>query len=137
MPLLGRDRPRPSLRGHAGDGGRRVRPRRRRDPRHLRRRRARPRLSTLERILGDAHRTLVLGIGGGGDVVGALATARLCQEFGAEFVLGGVSWERWPIDPHPGPRRIDEILGGRPLSSATVLADERTTTPDGTPFGES
>jgi len=79
----------------------------------------------------------VLGIGGGGDVVGALATARLCQAFGAEFVLGGVSWERWPIDPHPGPRRLDEILGGRPLSGATVLADERTTTPDGTPFGES
>jgi hypothetical protein len=79
----------------------------------------------------------VLGIGGGGDVVGALATARLCQAFGAEFVLGGVSWERWPIDPHPGPRRLDEILGGKPLSPATMLAGEGTTTPDGTPFGES
>ena len=79
----------------------------------------------------------MLGIGGGGDVVGALATARLCQAFGAEFVLGGVSWERWPIDPHPGPRRLDEILGGKPLSGAAVLAGEQTTTPDGTPFGES
>ncbi len=57
------------------------------------------------------------GMGGGGDVVGALATARLCQAFGAEFVLGGVAWERWPIDPHPGPRALDEILGGGPLSS--------------------
>lgn len=75
-------------------------------------------------------------MGGGGDVVGALATARLCQALGSEFVLGGVAWERWPIDPHPGPRRLDEIHGGRPLSACTVLADEDTTTPDGTPFSE-
>lgn len=76
-------------------------------------------------------------MGGGGDVVGALATARLCQSFGAEFVLGGVSWERWPIDPHAGPRGVDEILGGRALNSGAVLADQRTTTPDGVPFAES
>jgi hypothetical protein len=75
-------------------------------------------------------------MGGGGDVVGALATARLCQAMGAEFVLGGVAWERWPIDPHPGPRGMDEILGGKPLSSSVVLADEGTTTPLGTPFAE-
>ena len=79
----------------------------------------------------------MLGIGGGGDVVGALATARLCQAFGAEFVLGGVAWERWPIDPHPGPRRLAEIHGGTPLSATTLLADERTTTPEGAAFAES
>jgi hypothetical protein len=75
-------------------------------------------------------------MGGGGDVVGALATARLCQAFGAEFVLGGVAWERWPIDPYPGPRGMDEILGGRPLASSVVLANEQTVTPLGTPFSE-
>ncbi len=76
-------------------------------------------------------------MGGGGDVVGALATARLCQSFGADFVLGGVAWERWPVDPHPGPRPMAEILGGLPLSDATVLAGEATTTPTGVPFAES
>jgi hypothetical protein len=75
-------------------------------------------------------------MGGGGDIVGALATARLCQAFGAEFVLGGVAWERWPIDPYPGPRGMDQILGGKPLGPAVVLADEHTTTPLGTPFAE-
>lgn len=70
-------------------------------------------------------------------MVGALATGRLCQAFGAEFVLGGVSWERWPIDPYPGPRPMAEILGGRPLSPTSTLADTRTTTPTGTPFAES
>ena len=75
-------------------------------------------------------------MGGGGDVVGSLATARLCQAFGADFVLGGVAWERWPIDPYPGPRGMDQILGGKPLASSVLLADERTTTPLGTPFAE-
>lgn len=75
-------------------------------------------------------------MGGGGDVVGALGTARLCQSFGAEFVLGGVAWERFPIDPYPGPRTLAQIHGGRRLGSAAVLADEATTTPDGVPFSE-
>ena len=44
LPLLGRDRPRPALRGHAGDGRRRVRPRSPRDPRSLRQPRACTRL---------------------------------------------------------------------------------------------
>jgi hypothetical protein len=79
----------------------------------------------------------VLGIGGGGDVVGALATARLCQSFGAEFRLGGVAWERFPIDPYPGPRSLDQIRGGKRLGPAAVLADPQTTTPDGVPFAES
>ena len=92
---------------------------------------------SLERTLSGASRALVLGIGGGGDVVGALASARLCQSFGAEFRLGGVAWERFPVDPHPGPRPIEQIVGGRRLGPAAVLADEHTTTPEGVPFSES
>ncbi len=76
-------------------------------------------------------------MGGGGDVVGALGSARLCESFGAEFVLGGVAWERWPIDPHPGPRSLAEVVGGRPLSAAAVLAGPRTATPLGGRFAES
>jgi hypothetical protein len=79
----------------------------------------------------------VLGIGGGGDVVGALATARLCQSLGTEFRLGGIAWERFPIDPYPGPRTLDQIRGGKPLSPVAVLANASTTTPEGTPFAES
>jgi hypothetical protein len=90
----------------------------------------------LERILSDAARVLVLGMGGGGDVVGALAVARKCQSLGAEFRLGGVAWERFPIDPYPGPRSRDQIRGGKPLGPTAVLADQNTTTPDGVPFCE-
>src|SRR5439155_2232082 len=89
----------------------------------------------LERIQA-ARRALVLGIGGGGDVVGGLAVARLCEALGTPFALGGVAWERIPIDPHPGPRPMAEIEGGRPLGDAAVLASPATATPDGTAFSE-
>ena len=85
----------------------------------------------------EARRVLVLGIGGGGDVVGSLTVARWCEQLGAEAVLGGVAWERMPIDPHPGPRSIDEIDGGRRAGERAVIAGPQTTTPEGVPFSES
>jgi len=78
----------------------------------------------------------VLGIGGGGDVVGALAVGRHCESLGTGFVLGGVAWERWAVDPYPGPRSVAQIAGGRPLGKAAVLAGAETATPDGVPFCE-
>jgi hypothetical protein len=79
----------------------------------------------------------VLGIGGGGDVVGALAIARRCEELGTPFVLGGVAWERMPIDPKPGPRPVAEIENGDPLGKHAVLAGADTSTPEGVRFSES
>jgi hypothetical protein len=78
----------------------------------------------------------VIGIGGGGDVVGALALARLCQSLGTEFVLGGVAWERFAVDPTPGPRPVAEIDGGRRIGGSAVLADAETSTSDGVRFCE-
>ncbi|HEX2128282.1 MAG TPA: DUF1152 domain-containing protein, partial [Solirubrobacterales bacterium] len=79
----------------------------------------------------------MLGIGGGGDVVGALAAVRRCEELDTPARLGGVAWERLPIDPRPGPRSVEEIVGGRRLGDRAVLADHETTTIDGIPFSES
>jgi hypothetical protein len=81
----------------------------------------------------------VLGAGGGGDVVGVLAIGRMCESLGTGFALGGVAWERMPIDPRPGPRRAAEIRGGRRLGDAAVLIspDEGATTPEGVDFSES
>jgi hypothetical protein len=73
--------------------------------------------------LQAARRPLCLGIGGGGDVVGALATAEHCRlAYGARPVLGGVTWERRPIDPEPGPRKSTEIEDARPLASVAEAA---------------
>jgi hypothetical protein len=77
--------------------------------------------------LAAARSPLCLGMGGGGDVVGALATAEHCRtRNGARPVLGGVSWERRPIDPQPGPRAAAEIEDARPLGPGVLAAGAAT-----------
>ena len=88
--------------------------------------------------LGTAERVLAVGIGGGGDVVGALAVAALARHLGTPSVVGGLTWERRPIDPGPGPRRIDELSAdARRINEATALAGPDTTGPGGFRFAES
>lgn len=91
---------------------------------------------SFEHRVRAAGRVLVLGIGGGGDVVGSLAIARRCEELGTPFALGGVAWERIVIDPKPGPRPPAEIAGGRALSAHAVFAGPETATADGIRFSE-
>jgi hypothetical protein len=80
-----------------------------------------------ETVLRAAKRPLVLGIGGGGDVVGALATAEFARLYdGADPIVGGISWERRPIDPVPGPRASAEIADGEELAPGILLAGSRT-----------
>jgi hypothetical protein len=80
---------------------------------------------------------LCIGIGGGGDVVGALGVARAAHAAGLRTRLGGVTWERRPIDPLPGPRRLDELTGAEPLHAAAALATPATRGPGGFAFAES
>jgi hypothetical protein len=79
----------------------------------------------------------VLGIGGGGDVVGALAGALLCERLGTPAVLGGMTWERRPVDPMPGPRTAAEVVGARTLGPGVMLAGPETRTTTGVLFAES
>lgn len=80
-----------------------------------------------ESLLRKARRPLVIGMGGGGDVVGALATAELARHYdGAEPLLGGLAWERRPIDPVPGPRRTDEIENAEVLAPGVLRAGPET-----------
>ncbi len=86
--------------------------------------------------LGSAERVLAVGIGGGGDVVGALAVAELAGLLGTPAVVGGLTWERRPIDPLPGPRRIAELRDAQPLHAFAALAGPGTTGPGGFAFAE-
>jgi hypothetical protein len=80
-----------------------------------------------EAILRASRRPLVIGMGGGGDVVGALATAEAMRCYDdAEPLIGGLTWERRPIDPVPGPRRVNEIDGAWELAPGVLLAGPRT-----------
>ena len=87
-------------------------------------------------LFGAARAVLCLGIGGGGDVVGALAVAEIARAAGLTARVGGVTWERRPIDPRPGPRRLDELKSARPLNTAAALAGPDTTGPGGFAFAE-
>ena len=92
-----------------------------------------------ETLFRNSKRPLVLGIGGGGDVVGALATAEFARLYdGADPVLGGLTWERRPIDPLPGPRSAAEIADGTELVAGVLLARPETRVrATGTRFAES
>ena len=96
-------------------------------------------MTDADALLAASRRPLVIGVGGGGDVVGALATAESCRLLhGASPVVGGVTWERRPIDPRPGPRTLSEIEGGRSLAKTVVAAGADTQVRgDGTRFAES
>jgi len=52
-------------------------------------------------------------------------------------VLGGVAWERSPVDPRPGPRSLDQMEGGRPCGPAALLTKGGTVTLDGVELSES
>lgn len=92
---------------------------------------------SLEEMIRSSSRALVIGVGGGGDVVGALATARFLEFCGLEFTLGGLSWERSIIDPLPGPRSLNEVQEVRPLHRYAWLANPKSRTETGIPFAES
>jgi hypothetical protein len=51
--------------------------------------------------------------------------------------MGGVSWERLPIDPKPGPRPAGEVVEAQAIAPGILLAGADTRTVDGAVFAES
>jgi hypothetical protein len=94
-------------------------------------------LESLEDLIRASSRALVIGVGGGGDVVGALAAARFLEFYGLEFVLGGLSWERSVFDPIPGPRTRSEVENVRFIHPRIWMANSKSQTNTGVFFAES
>jgi hypothetical protein len=92
---------------------------------------------SLEDILRTASKALVIGVGGGGDVVGTIPTARFLELFNISCVLGGLSWERFVYDPQPGTRTLEQVTPVRPLAPTVWLANAQTMTTSGIRFAES
>lgn len=79
----------------------------------------------------DHDSALVFGIGGSGDVVGAVPTARLLERHGVSTTLGGVAWRPAPADPHVGPRPMAEIENVEPLGDGVAADGEAVADADG------
>jgi len=94
-------------------------------------------IQSLEDLIRSSSHALVIGVGGGGDVVGALAAARFVEFCGLEFTLGGLSWERYVYDPVPGPRSLDEIENVKLIHPRMGLANPQTRTRSNVYFAES
>jgi hypothetical protein len=92
---------------------------------------------SLEDQIKSSARALVIGVGGGGDVVGALAVGRFLEFCDVEFILGGLSWERSVIDPLPGPRMLSEVENVRVLHPYAWMANPQSRTHTGVFFAES
>jgi hypothetical protein len=93
-------------------------------------------IASLEDIIRATKHALIIGVGGGGDVVGALAAARFLEFCGLQFTLGGLSWERNVYDPIPGPRKLSETKNVRALHTHAWLANPQSQTSTGVPFAE-
>ena len=92
---------------------------------------------SLREIIKNSTKALLIGIGGGGDIVGTIPTADLLGMFGIECVFGGISWERSVLDPVPGPRTFEETKNARKLNDIVWYANKDTVTSTGVRFAES
>jgi len=92
---------------------------------------------SLKEILKNSKKALLIGIGGGGDIVGTIPTSELLGMFGVECVYGGISWERSVFDPVPGPRTFEETRNVRKLNDVVWYANPGTVTSTGVSFAES
>ena len=93
-------------------------------------------IASLEDIIRASKHALIIGVGGGGDVVGALAAARFLEFCGLRFTLGGLSWERNVYDPIPGPRKLSETNNVKALHEFAWLGNAQSQTSTGVPFAE-
>ncbi|MCE4625049.1 MAG: DUF1152 domain-containing protein [Desulfurococcales archaeon] len=77
-------------------------------------------------IARSYDKILVFGAGGGGDALGAMIVWKRLQRLGANVLLGSVVWERFIIDPYPGPIPVETLAGAEPIGWTAALVDGET-----------
>ena len=83
--------------------------------------------TSFDHLVMNCKKALVVGIGGGGDVIGSIPTVYYIKNIlGKEVILGSLTWERWFLDPLPGPRSLEELEDVEILSCSTGLASSST-----------
>ena len=69
------------------------------------------------------RRILIVALGGGGDVATAAMLALALRRLGVESRVVSVAWERYVVDPIPGPIRLEDIRGGRFVGKYSMLVN--------------
>ncbi len=78
----------------------------------------------LEDLFGfNPKSILVFGIGGGGDVVSATMIAFGLRRVGVETYIGSIAWERFVVDPEPGPIPFNCFREARFIGDYIVVVD--------------
>lgn len=86
----------------------------------------------VERLKGKHG--LVVGTGGGGDILATIPTANFLKHEGLKVFFGSLAWERFVIDSEPGPRPLNEIENISPLSKMVAFAGDKTKSKKGIIF---
>jgi len=74
----------------------------------------------------DIKRVLVIGAGGGGDVLAAYHTCLVLRDEGISYIIGALPWERLSIDPTPGPIPVDTLREPVQVRSSIALVSAKT-----------
>ncbi len=75
-------------------------------------------------------RVLVIGIGGGGDIVSTLPVKAFLESLGVEVLTGSVIWERFHRDPFPGPRNLNSLENVKKVGGCLGLTSGGTVIKD-------
>lgn len=74
----------------------------------------------------DEKNILLHAIGGGGDVVSASIYANKLRKNGYNVFLSTVIWERYVVDPEPGPIPLNNLINCRELVDYACIVRENT-----------
>jgi hypothetical protein len=87
-------------------------------------------LKKLANLFEHKKKALIIGIGGGADVVSTLPIRRYLQTKNINSFIGGVAWQwAWTVDPKPGPRSINEIRNCQKISDTVAIVNSKTFIP--------
>ena len=76
--------------------------------------------------LSNFDTVLVVGIGGGGDTLGSLILYYKLRALSVKAILGNVVWERFTLDPFPGPVPLEQLVNAEVLGRSVALVDSRS-----------
>ena len=81
----------------------------------------------IEDLIGERIRSvLIFGVGGGGDIATAGILAEYFKRHGVTVYIGSIVWERFVIDPVPGPIPFNNLYNVKRFSDYVVIANENT-----------